>query len=83
MAFAKLAGDEYGGLAGRGGMLRLKVVADGGAPRELAAAIKAPRPELAPANAKRPRDPAPAGGNVNVWDKLGGGKGSSRDDPMQ
>jgi anti-anti-sigma regulatory factor len=84
-AFAKLAGDEYDGLVERGGTLRLKVQADGGAPREFAAAIKAPRPEAvsAPGIGKHPRAPAPAGSNVNVWDKLGGGKGSGRDDPTQ
>jgi anti-anti-sigma regulatory factor/DNA-directed RNA polymerase subunit RPC12/RpoP len=85
-AFAKLAGDEYAGLVERGGTLRLKVAADGGAPREFATLIK-PRPELEPAppSGKRghPQAQAPSGSGVNVWDKLGGAKGSSRDDPTQ
>ena len=84
-AFAKLAGDEYDGLVARGGTLRLKVQADGGGPREFATAIKAAPPEVTPAPAigKYPRAPTPAGTTVNVWDKLGGGKGSGRDDPTQ
>jgi anti-anti-sigma regulatory factor/DNA-directed RNA polymerase subunit RPC12/RpoP len=85
-AFAKLAGAEYAGLVERGGTLRLKVAADGGAPREFATLIK-PRPELEPAPPSgrhgHPQAPAPIGSGVNVWDKLGGGKGSSRDDPTQ
>ena len=86
-AFGKLVGDEYRGLVERGGTLRFTVAAEGGAPREFATAIKAPAPELAPTSVpgKRPRSPTPpgAGTSVNVWDKLGGGKGSGRDDPTQ
>ena len=84
-AFAQLAGDEYDGLVARGGTLRLKVQADGGEPREFAAAVKPAAPGItpAPASGTRPRGPTPAGTNVNVWDKLGGGKGSGRDDPTQ
>jgi anti-anti-sigma regulatory factor len=84
-AFAKLAGDEYAGLVERGGTLRVKVQADGGAPREFTTPIKPPRPELEPASpgGKHVHPQAPLGSGVNVWDKLGGGKGSNRDDPTQ
>jgi hypothetical protein len=83
-AFARLAGDEHAGLVERGGTLRLKVQADGGAPREFATLIKPARAEAAaPPNARHPAAQAPIGSGVNVWDKLGGGKGSSRDDPTQ
>jgi anti-anti-sigma regulatory factor len=87
-AFARLAGDEYAGLAERGGTLRLKVQAEGTAPREFAAAIKPPADEMTtPGVVKRPRAPnagASAGASgVNVWDKFGGSKGAGRDDPTQ
>jgi len=86
-AFGKLVGDEYRGLVERGGTLRFTVAAEGGAPREFATAIKAPAPEVVPASVpgKHPRGSTPAGAatSVNVWDKLGGGKGSGRDDPTQ
>jgi hypothetical protein len=83
-AFAKLTGDEYAGLGERGGTLRLKVMADGGAPREFAAAVKPARSELAPAlpTARHPRA-QPTGSGVNVWDTSGAGSGASRDDPTQ
>jgi anti-anti-sigma regulatory factor/DNA-directed RNA polymerase subunit RPC12/RpoP len=87
-AFAQLAGDEYAGLVARGGTLRLQVQADGGVPREFARPIRAAPAEVTPGpgSARHPRTPSPgtpAGTNVNVWDKLGGGKGSGRDDPTQ
>jgi hypothetical protein len=84
-AFARLATEEHAGLVERGGTLRLKVQADDAAPREFAAAIK-PRQDAAPAAnpVKHPRTQnPPTGGNVNVWDKFGGSKGSGRDDPTQ
>jgi anti-anti-sigma regulatory factor len=90
-AFGKLAGEEYAGLVEHGGTLRVKVAAEGGAPREFAAAIKAAHPEQVPgpgpgAPPRDPRDahdPAPSGTGVNVWDRFSGGKGSGRDDPTQ
>ena len=71
--------------AEHGGTLRLKVQADDGAPREFATAVRPPPREVVPAPVPgtRPRNPAPAGTSVNVWDRLGGGKGSGRDDPTQ
>jgi anti-anti-sigma regulatory factor len=81
--FAQIVGDEYAGLVDRGGDLRLKVQAADGAPREFAASIKPARAEVAPEGAKRPRGTAPSGNAVNVWDKVNGGRGSSRDDPTQ
>jgi anti-anti-sigma regulatory factor len=82
-AFARLTGDEYEGLAERGGTLRLKVQAADGAPREFATAIKPSHVDPGPASGKRPHAPVPPGSGVNVWDNLGGGKGSGRDDPTQ
>jgi len=82
-AFAQIADDEYAGLVERGGDLRLKVQAADGAPREFATAIKPARAEPAPAGTKRPRGSAPSGNGVNVWDKVNGGRGGSRDDPTQ
>jgi len=85
-SFAKLAGDEYGGLADTGGTLRLKVQANDGAPREFAAAIQAKQvePPTKSGSGKPPRHGNEAGsGGVNVWDRYGGGKGSGRDDPTQ
>jgi hypothetical protein len=86
-AFARLTGEEYDGLTERGGTLRLKVQAADGAPREFATAIKPPHSEPAPGVGagvgKRPHAPAQPGSGVNVWDNLGGGKGSGRDDPTQ
>ncbi|HEX4419020.1 MAG TPA: hypothetical protein VH165_14010, partial [Kofleriaceae bacterium] len=83
----KLAGDEYQGLAERGGTLRLKVQAGDGAPREFATAIKPPHvdPAAGPGiGGKRVPAAGPTQpGSVNVWDKLGGGKGAGRDDPTQ
>ena len=83
--FARLAGDEYAGLAERGGMLRLKVQAEGGAPREFAAALKpaGPDAEAQPGAVKRSRAPSAGTSGVNVWDKFGGSKGNGRDDPTQ
>jgi anti-anti-sigma regulatory factor len=83
--FAKLAADEHAALVERGGTLRLKVQADGGAPREFTAVIKPSTEAAAPSAGHRPRGDAPsvAPPNVNTWDKLGGGKPSGRDDPTQ
>jgi anti-anti-sigma regulatory factor len=83
-AFGKLLSDEYADLALHGGTLRLKVIAEGGAPREFAAAIRPEQKDTAPPppSAKRPRSPK-EGGSVNVWDKLSGDKASGRDDPTQ
>lgn len=84
--FAKLAGEEHEGLVERGGTLRLKVQADGGAPREFTQLIKPRASDAAPAaGGHRPRgNGADAGppNTVNTWDKMGGGK-AGRDDPTQ
>jgi len=84
-AFAKLAGDEYAGLAERGGTLRLKIQVADGAPREFAAAIKPAAPDADPTQpgVKRPRGANPGTSGVNVWDKFGGSKPGGRDDPTQ
>lgn len=79
-ALAKLAGEEHEALIEHGGVLRLKVQAGDGAPREFATDIVAPRPEPA-GTGRRPRPPANNG--VNVWDKFNGSRGSGRDDPTQ
>jgi anti-anti-sigma regulatory factor len=81
--FAKLAADEYAALVERGGTLRLKVQIGDGAPREYGAVIKARADESAAGSVKHPRSPNPPAGNVNVWDKSGGGKAAGRDDPTQ
>jgi len=84
-AFAKLASDEYAGLAEHGGPLRLKVQAAEGAPREFSTEIKPPHvdPGAAAGSGKHTRPSGPTGTGVNVWDKLGGDKGTGRDDPTQ
>ena len=86
-SFAKLASDEFDGLSDRGGTLRLKVQADGGAPREFATVIKPEQgatPAVRPTGRPRaPSTPDSGPSNVNTWDKLGGGKTTGRDDPTQ
>ncbi len=85
-SFAKLAGDEYGALSDKGGTLRLKVQASDGPPREFSTAIKAAKQVETPATGSGSGKPPRTGnetGNVNVWDRYGGGKGSGRDDPTQ
>jgi hypothetical protein len=86
-AFARLAVDEHTQLEARGGMLRLKVQTPDPTPREFALEIEpraAPRPGSrgGPALPAVPTVPV-APGNINVWDRIGGGKGSKRDDPTQ
>lgn len=82
-AFATIAAEEHAALADGGGALRLKVQADGAAPREFTATIAAP-----PSERPRSRVPAPARasetglGGVNVWDRPRSA-GSGRDDPTQ
>jgi anti-anti-sigma regulatory factor/DNA-directed RNA polymerase subunit RPC12/RpoP len=83
--FAKLAGDEYAGLAEHGGTLRLKVQAADGAPREFSGPIKPAAPDADPTQpgVKRPRGANPGTSGVNVWDRFGGSKPGGRDDPTQ
>jgi anti-anti-sigma regulatory factor len=86
-SFAKLASDEYGVLADKGGTLRLKVQASDGPPREFSTVIKSKQvetPNTGSGSGKPPRNGHETGsGGVNVWDRYGGGKGSGRDDPTQ
>ena len=89
-SFGKVASEEYDGLVARGGTLRLKVQAADGAPREFSSKIDPPRadgtPATVPAGGHHPgggTGSGPAGNNINVWDKYGGGKGAGRDDPTQ
>ena len=83
-AFARLATEEHAALAGTGGTLRLKVQTEGGAPREFAVPVEATRVEPRPATGRGGNHGGAVGtGNVNVWDRYGGGKGSGRDDPTQ
>lgn len=85
-AFAQLATDEATRLSAAGGSLRLEVQAGDGEAKTFSAPIAA----------ERPVDPRPTGGsggrptgggggtgNVNVWDRYGGGSGQGRDDPTQ
>ncbi len=86
-AFAKIANEELATLREKGGTLRLAVQADDGAPREFSTAIPGrvveppPPPPHGPRGSGAPQ--VPNTGNVNVWDRYGGGKGSGRDDPTQ
>jgi hypothetical protein len=88
-AFARLADEEHAQLAARGGTLRLKVQTPDPAPREFAEEI-APRTDGEPERGRpggRGRgsgagSPSIPTGGINVWDRLGGGKGSA-DDPTQ
>ncbi|MBX3159236.1 MAG: hypothetical protein KF773_24925 [Deltaproteobacteria bacterium] len=94
-AFARLALDEVGTLAIRGGSLRLKVQTPDPEPREFSAAVAAVAVDPPPGDPKKPgggrTGPGPTptnggSGGVNVWDRLGGGggaKGGGRDDPNQ
>jgi hypothetical protein len=65
------------------------VQADDGAPREFSTAIPGRVIEPPPTTPHGPHTSAGTGtqvpntGNVNVWDRYGGGKGSNRDDPTQ
>jgi hypothetical protein len=78
-SFARLAAEERTQLEQHGGTLRLFVQTDTGDPRELSKVIAGRPPEPAPP-VNRPRD---VSGGVNVWDRVGGGKRSGRDDPTQ
>ncbi len=85
-SFAKLASEEFSMLAERGGTLRLKVQADGGAPREFATVIKLqqdPTPGARPGRPYVPSTTLSTPGGVNTWDKVGGGRATGRDDPTQ
>jgi anti-anti-sigma regulatory factor len=83
--FAKLASDEHASLVDKGGTLRLKVQAADGAPREFATTIKAPEVDT-PSGKGGHGGHGGSGANpggVNIWDRVGGGKGAGRDDPTQ
>lgn len=81
-AFARLTGEEHAALVEHGGVLRLKVQIDDGAPREFATEITVTRPEVvAPPGGKRRG--SSNGSGVNIWDRVNGTKGSGRDDPTQ
>jgi ABC-type transporter Mla MlaB component len=85
-SFAQIAGDQHAALGTRGGTLRLKIQTVDPTPREFTTTIKG-AVETSPAagSGKRPHpgNPPPGTGSVNVWDKLGGNRGSGRDDPTQ
>jgi hypothetical protein len=83
--FAKIIDEEYAQLTERGGALRLLVQTDSGDPREFSTNIEGRHIEM-------PTPPTghhghggsgtPIGG-VNIWDRVGGNRGSGRDDPTQ
>lgn len=85
-SFAKIVQEEYDGLTERGGALRLLVQTDNGDPREFSTTIEG-------VHIDTPTPPTGHGhgghgttnstGGVNIWDRVGGGRGSGRDDPTQ
>lgn len=87
--FAQLATDEAARLAAVGGALRLEVQAGDGDAKSFSAPIAATRP----IDDGRPSGGSGGGtggrggssgtGNINIWDRLGGGSGQGRDDPTQ
>ncbi len=87
-SFARLAAEEHAGLEARGGTLRLKVQTPDPAPREFALSLDPPatsRPGSRPTGTGGRPGPGVAGppGGINVWDRVGGGKPTGRDDPTQ
>ncbi len=85
-AFAKLLPEEVSRLEATGGTLELTVQAGDGAPRAFTDLIakKATAGATRPAgnSGGRPTGGTPGNGNVNVWDRVGGGS-AGRDDPSQ
>lgn len=87
--FAQLATDEATRLAAVGGSLRLEVQAGDGEARSFSAPIAATRPpddgrgSGGSGGGTGGRTGGSGTGNINVWDRLGGGSGQGRDDPTQ
>jgi len=88
-SFAKLATDEANRLAAAGGTMQLEVQAGDGDVRAFGAPIAATKPVedgRPPAGTGTGTGGRPTGagaGNINVWDRLGGGSQQGRDDPTQ
>jgi hypothetical protein len=87
-AFATLAGEEMTRLKASGGTLAVEVQAGDGDPKSFAAPIKADKPVDTGPDKGRDGTGRDSGGrtgtgNVNVWDRYGGGGASGRDDPTQ
>lgn len=88
-AFAQLASDEMTRLKGQGGTLSIEVQAGDGDPRVFSSQIKSDKPAVNPTSGgsggRGGGDSGGRGGtgNVNVWDRYGGGKGGGREDPTQ
>lgn len=80
--FAKLVTEERETLASRGGLWRLTVQTDSSDPREFSVNIPGP-PVDVPSTRKRTGTRDVGTGGVNVWDRYGGNRGGSRDDPTQ
>jgi len=86
--FAHVAAEELKRLKDLGGTLQLEVQTGDGDPRSFATQIKSER--VVPDDDKRPPGTGagtatggrPGTGNVNVWDRYGGGS-AGRDDPTQ
>ncbi len=87
-AFAQLATDELSRLKQTGGTLAIEVQAGDGEAKAFATQVKSDRPVIIDdGGGKRPGTGVgtggkPGTGNVNVWDRYGGGTGG-RDDPSQ
>jgi S1-C subfamily serine protease len=75
-SFARLVGEELARLDEHGGLLHVLVQPQRGESRELSYAI---------ASRRSPPSAAPTAttGSVNVWDRVGGNRGTGRDDPGQ
>jgi anti-anti-sigma regulatory factor len=86
--FAKISSEEMTQLELVGGTLELKVQSGDTEPRSFQDPIAKKALEVAPGSAAGRPSGNNSGttvtpGNVNVWDRVGGGKGPSRDDPNQ
>lgn len=86
--FSQLAAEEMTRLKASGGTLALEVQAGDGEPKSFAAPVKADKPaDTGSTGGRDPggRDSGGRGGtgNVNVWDRYGGGSSGGRDDPTQ
>lgn len=84
-SFAKIVAEEHTLLADRGGALRLLVQSDNGDPREFSTTLAGKPIQIVPDNGgkRHGNGNSNSGGSINVWDRLGGGKGNGRDDPTQ
>ncbi|HEY5946624.1 MAG TPA: hypothetical protein VIV40_14075 [Kofleriaceae bacterium] len=83
--FSKIIVEERTTMEERGGAFRLLVQADSGDPREFSKAFPGRVIEI-PIDSKGKHRGGRGGsstGGINVWDRVGGGRGSGRDDPTQ